>query len=408
MRVVKSLQNGLRHAIALGIVSGICYFNSGLSALARPAVLTATQQNSQINVRQRPSVNAYAPHYGIVGDAVDIISQTSGDDGMTWYQVRFERSGVEGWVRSDHVRVAGNPNPTLTPQPSPTVQPTARPVESPPAAVRTPTPTQSPSLSERYSDEEIQYFLEIAFGAEFGSNGGTLRKWSGPIKVKVNGNPTAEDLNTLNTVAADLNQLTEGAIDMQIMPSNATQAANIEFFFVPEREFSQVEPNYRPRNMGFFWAWWNANNNLDRARILITTEGVTQQERSHLIREELTQSMGLMQDSYRYRDSIFYQGWTDVNEYSELDKTIISMLYRQELSPGITKNAAEQVARGLNRGSQLAAQSGWSSIALDFALIPGDANSAVNSNQPSTIRPSIAATPSSDDPAASMPRFPLF
>ena len=47
----------------------------------------------------------------------------------------------------------------------------------------------------------------------------------------------------------------------------------------------------------------------------------------HLLREELTQSLGLANDSYLFDDSIFQQSWTNVTKYSQMDKDIIRLLY---------------------------------------------------------------------------------
>jgi hypothetical protein len=48
-----------------------------------------------------------------------------------------------------------------------------------------------------------------------------------------------------------------------------------------------------------------------------------------VLREELTQSLGLCNDSWEYPNSIFYQGWSTNTEYSDLDKEIIQMLYNE-------------------------------------------------------------------------------
>lgn len=47
----------------------------------------------------------------------------------------------------------------------------------------------------------------------------------------------------------------------------------------------------------------------------------------HFIREEITQGLGLINDSWKYPESIFYQGYSKVIQYSELDKSIIQKLY---------------------------------------------------------------------------------
>lgn len=195
---------------------------------------------------------------------------------------------------------------------------------------------QPPVQRGGFTQAQIQYFMEVAMGSEYGSGGGTIRKWTQPVRIRIHGNPSPQDLSTVSAVVSELQELT--GLDIQL----TRQAGNIDMHFAPEPQFRSIESNYRPTNMGFFWVWWDANGSINRARILISTTGVTQTERSHLIREELTQSMGLMRDSNRYRDSIFYQGWTATTEYSELDRAVISMLYHPAVRPGM--NQAQVVA----------------------------------------------------------------
>lgn len=312
---------------------------------AQPARLTSRSPNSAINVRTAPTTQAAAPSYGIAGDRVEILSQTRGSDGYTWYRVRFVVSGLQGWVRGDFVRplaeTALRPNPAIAP-----------PESSPRPAVNS---------TARYTTEQINYFLEVALGAEFGSSDAVIRKWNEPVRIRVTGNPMAEDMRSLQTVVRDLNGLVQG-ISLAIDSTNP----NVEIVFAPEAEFRRYEPNYQPTNMGFGWIWWNQNT-LNRARILISTTDVTQQERSHLIREELTQSLGLMQDSDRYTNSMFYQGWTDSTQFSAIDRAIISMLYRPEIQVGMTRSQAAQVLRSLSTTS-IATAPVTRDQPLDFSL----------------------------------------
>jgi hypothetical protein len=55
-----------------------------------------------------------------------------------------------------------------------------------------------------------------------------------------------------------------------------------------------------------------------------------------------------MKDSYRYKDSVFYQGWTSVTQYADIDRALIEMLYRPEIRPGMTKSQVLQVLRTLD------------------------------------------------------------
>ncbi len=90
-------------------------------------------------------------------------------------------------------------------------------------------------------------------------------------------------------------------------------------------------------NLGFFRIWFDGEGAIYQGKVLITSDGVTQAERSHLIREELTQSLGLFKDSWKNSDSIFYEGWTTTNRYHPLDQSIIQMLYDPKLQPGMDR-----------------------------------------------------------------------
>ena len=51
------------------------------------------------------------------------------------------------------------------------------------------------------------------------------------------------------------------------------------------------------------------------------------ERQKHVLREEITQSMGFTNDTYQYSNSIFYQGYSTITEYSELDKEVIKLFY---------------------------------------------------------------------------------
>jgi hypothetical protein len=86
---------------------------------------------------------------------------------------------------------------------------------------------------------------------------------------------------------------------------------------------------YTDNNYGLFLATIS-DNIINKVDIFIDLHRFsTTNEKKHLLREEITQSLGLFNDSYKYPSSIFYQGWTDVTEYSEIDIAIISKLYNE-------------------------------------------------------------------------------
>ena len=192
---------------------------------------------------------------------------------------------------------------------------------------------EAPTISLDYTEQELKYFFETALGSEFGVSNPEIHKWTEDIRIKVNGTPTNADLDSLSQVISELKSLIRSiSIDIVI------QDPNIDIYFTAVDQFSSIEPAYVPGNMGFFWGWWDSDGSIYKGKILIATDGVSQQERSHLIREELSQSLGIMNDSYRYEDSIFYQGWTDTINYAPIDRVVISLLYDSRLIPGMTKD----------------------------------------------------------------------
>ena len=188
------------------------------------------------------------------------------------------------------------------------------------------------------SSSAIDYFMEIALGAEWGDLGQRIRRWhKAELTVSVLGTPTEADWRSLQQVSQELEQWT--GLQFNLL-ANAS-ISDIEIHFAPEAEFPRLLPSYRPGNKGFFWVWWN-DQGIEHATILIDSQTIDEQARAHLIREELTQSLGLMQDSWRQADSIFYQGWTTTSSYAAIDTSVIAMLYHPQVRSGMT---AQEVQR---------------------------------------------------------------
>ena len=146
----------------------------------------------------------------------------------------------------------------------------------------------------------------------------------------------------------------------------------IAVYFVPEDRFSLYEPHYVPTNYGFFWTKWNSEGEIYKATVLVSSDKITQQERSHLIREELTQSLGLLNDSHKYPDSIFYQKWTSVQRFSTVDKTIIAMMYSKHILPNMTQSQAIEALKAAHSAQEI---DYFVEVALDIEY--GDAESRV-------------------------------
>ena len=194
------------------------------------------------------------------------------------------------------------------------------------------TPIEEPIVTSAPLDEALDYFLEIALEVEYGSRDPIIVKWMTDPTVQMHGTPTAGDRAILSRVVSELNELV-GSITLGLVEENAA----IDIHFVPVSRMPSILPEYVPGNWGYVHVRWRDWIIFD-AVILIASDLTTQIERSHLIREELTQALGLMQDSHRYPDSIFYGPWTTVTEYADIDRDLIRILYMDGVTPGMTRD----------------------------------------------------------------------
>ncbi|HYF93742.1 MAG TPA: DUF2927 domain-containing protein [Symbiobacteriaceae bacterium] len=191
----------------------------------------------------------------------------------------------------------------------------------------------APESSEDLDADVLDYLDEVALnGFEFGSAPRVVYKWTQNIGVSVSGAASESDRLALKSVLADLNEL--------ISPLRITQVAadgDITIYYGPDTEFSRRLTGYTPGNRGYFEVHYSRRYSLQHADVVIST-AVDAAARAHLLREELTQSLGMFQDSWHQKESIFYQGWTTTDRYSDLDKAVIRTLYDSRIKPGMTRD----------------------------------------------------------------------
>ena len=223
----------------------------------------------------------------------------------------------------------------------------------PPASTAISTPLPSPSASAALSaapspspapDPEVRtaidYFREIAFVSEYG--GGKkeeIRKWTQPMLVQVGGDPTAEDSAALARAMDGLNAV-PGYPGISL--AKGGDNPNVHMWFVKVSEMDRHVSGYVPGNWGFFSTTWDESG-IREADIAIADDVTDQLARNHLIFEELLQSTGLMQDSDRYPDSIYYGEWTTVQQPAKIDWELLDILYLPDVKQGMTPDEAMKV-----------------------------------------------------------------
>lgn len=158
--------------------------------------------------------------------------------------------------------------------------------------------------------------------------------------------PRYRDNRGFNSTIAQLNELIEATTSIRIVTD--TLQSNAYIYFGTASEFIDLFPDMSgllTNNVGYFNVWWNSNV-INRARIFVDTQRINFQQQRSLIKEELTQSLGMGKDSPLYPTSIFYETATDggfATEFSDLDREIIRLLYHPQMTVGLSLAQARAV-----------------------------------------------------------------
>jgi hypothetical protein len=203
---------------------------------------------------------------------------------------------------------------------------------------------------DTYRQDVIDYFQHVALGFEFGDATEVTRKWNTDMKLFIGGTPDQALRTELDRIIGELNELT--ATDgFDISVTTDTTQCNAYIFFGSKEKFAAYYPNASAndldKNLGLFYVKFDGTQHFFASYIFIDlVRNADVNARKHLIREELTQSLGLARDSYEYPASIFYQAWTTGTEYAPIDRDLIRLLYNPQMSAGLD---AQQVAPVLDQ-----------------------------------------------------------
>lgn len=194
----------------------------------------------------------------------------------------------------------------------------------------------------------IQYFKDIALGFEFGNASEVTRRWASDIYIFVTGKPDDLLLNELDDILDDLNRLLpETAPDLAV--TDDSLASNFLVFLGPGDDYARIDSraiNLVGSNFGLFFVRFNAANVITSASMYVDTERPSEIQKRHLLREELTQSLGLAKDSSLFPDSIFQQSFSGVaTVYNRFDEAIIQMLYHPKMRTGLDEDEVDPILR---------------------------------------------------------------
>ncbi|WP_299532227.1 DUF2927 domain-containing protein [Ulvibacterium sp.] len=210
-----------------------------------------------------------------------------------------------------------------------------------------------PDLPLSESDVEvIRYFKDVALGFEFGNSSEVTRKWEASMRIFMDGAPTADNRLTLEQAVQDINQLATDGFSIEIVDDPLR--SNCYVFFGSGLDFVELFPDEESNvfafTTGYFRVWWSNNNVIQKARIIINPNLLTPTQQRSVILEEITQSIGLTNDSPLQPDSVFYETLNDAGyapEYADIDRELIRLLYHPKMNTGLDENQVEEVLRDI-------------------------------------------------------------
>jgi len=196
--------------------------------------------------------------------------------------------------------------------------------------------SDSTDSSKKYSQDDIAYFQAIALGFEDSTLPDLVYKYNkSSIKIQVLEDPDPESWSCLNTTISDFNTISKYTKLSVVNDSNA----EIKIYFVPKSDFPKYIKFFNKEDYAYFWDEPITRNCEILSGVIVISTDSPSEYRCHVIREELTQSLGLAKENYQYRDSMFY-GHSSIytTKYSEIDKHLIDMLYNSNIRSCATKD----------------------------------------------------------------------
>ena len=143
------------------------------------------------------------------------------------------------------------------------------------------------------------------------------------MNIFVEGEKKEYLINELEKVVAELNAIID-PIKINIVSDK--DKSNYIVFFGSHVEFKDNYNLLSPKRLKNNWGYFETT--CSSGKMFVDLYRIKDEEsHKHLIREELTQSLGLLNDSWKYPESIFYQGWTTTTEFAPIDIYLIDLLY---------------------------------------------------------------------------------
>ena len=206
-------------------------------------------------------------------------------------------------------------------------------------------------------DRVRRWACQVVLGAEFDEAGRKKEKiirWLSPPTLSIHGGDTAARAEVLAALA-ELNAcLATTPFGRIKLIEGGSRKAGIIVHLCRQADFSRIaaENGFKPEaeNLGMFWSFWDDNRVITRAVVLLAVDQLKGRGLRHFALEEITQSLGLANDSPEFPDSIFYADGKKgggAQKLSALDQALIRCLHELRSGDGQEELTAQLKKHGL-------------------------------------------------------------
>lgn len=192
--------------------------------------------------------------------------------------------------------------------------------------------------------------LDIMFGSEFvGEESDIVRKWTGPMRLAIYAREPARYRALVDSVLAKLRDLTQidiEHVDQSVPDQNAYVLilGREQFYDYAARHLGDGKNPRTNTYLDCFGIFAAGRSGAIREITAVLPDFMGDQNMHSCVVEEVTQALGLPNDSFTIRPSIF----NDDDEFHDLtwqDELFLRVLYDPRVTPGMPRADFEPLAR---------------------------------------------------------------
>lgn len=218
--------------------------------------------------------------------------------------------------------------------------------------------------STAYEKEVIEYFKEIALESEYYDSPERTTKWKKSMVLYViKDKPYEKQMKAIQKTIDHINILATDGFKIELT-ENPKKCNSLLYLLIREG-VAKMAPNFYKSftdNIdvdvsGFAYTEFDwSNYKINKAFIFIDPEESIEVQESTIL-EEITQSIGLMNDSEKYPESIFYENQIEEDsinmKYSSLDEDVIKLLYHPRMKSGLNSKQVENVIKRILKNKEI-------------------------------------------------------